>query len=59
VDEDRRKPTKAQLDLVRWLVQETQSDPYWFDELERMTRHQVQEVSDKMSVGVDVSRWEG
>ena len=58
-EDDRRKPTKAQLDFVRWLVQETRSDPDWFDELERMTRHQVQEIIDTLSEGVDVSKWEG
>lgn len=57
--EDRKKPTRAQLDLARWLIQETRSDPEWYEELERMTRRQVQEVIDKLSVGVDVSKWEG
>lgn len=57
--EDRKRPTKAQIDLVVWLVQETKTDPEWFDRLERMTRRQVQEEIDKLSVGVDMSKWEG
>lgn len=55
--EDRKKPTKAQLDLVRWLVQETKSDLNLYV-LENMTRRQVQDVIDKLSVGIDVSKWE-
>jgi len=57
--EDRKKPTRAQIDFLRWLVQETKSDPDWFDELEKMTRRRVQEEIDKLTVGVDVSKWEG
>ena len=57
--EDRKKPTKAQLDFLRWLIQETKTDPKWFLEMERMTRRQVQEAIDKLSIGVDVSKWEG
>lgn len=57
--EDRKKPTQAQLDFLRWLVQETKSDPDWFDEMEKMTRRRVQEEIDKLTVGVDVSKWEG
>ena len=57
--EERKKPTKAQIDFLRWLVQETKSDPDWFDELEKMTRRRVQEEIYKLSVGVDVSKWEG
>lgn len=56
--EDRKKPTRAQIDFLRWLVQETKSDPDWFDELEKMTRRRVQEEIDKLSEGVDVSEWE-
>lgn len=57
--EDRKKPTRAQLDFLRWLIQETKSDPDWFDEMEKMTRRRVQEEIDKLTVGVDVSKWEG
>ena len=57
--EDRKKPTKAQIDFLRWFVQETKSDPDWFDEMEKMTRRRVQEEIDKLTVGVDVSKWEG
>ena len=57
--EDRKKPTKAQIDFLRWLIQETRTDPKWFDGMEEMTRRQVQESIDKLSVGVDVSKWEG
>ncbi len=57
--EDRKKPTRAQIDFLRWLVQETKSDPDWFDEMEKMTRRRVQEEIDKLTVGVDVSKWEG
>ena len=57
--EDRKKPTQAQIDFLRWLVQETKSDPDWFDEMEKMTRRRVQEEIDKLTVGVDVSKWEG
>lgn len=57
--EDRKKPTRAQIDYARWLIQETKSDPDWFDEMEKMTRRRVQEEIDKLTVGVDVSKWEG
>ena len=57
--EDRKKPTKAQLDFLRWLIQETKTDPKWFLEMERMTRRQVQEAIDKLSIGIDGSKWEG
>ena len=57
--EDRKKPTRAQIDFLRWLIQETKSDPDWFDEMEKMTRRRVQEEIDKLTVGVDVSKWEG
>lgn len=57
--EDRKKPTQAQIDFLRWLIQETKSDPDWFDEMEKMTRRRVQEEIDKLTVGVDVSEWEG
>ena len=55
--EDRKKPTQAQLDYARWLIQRTESDPDWY-ELERMTRRQVQDMIDRLSVGVDASEWE-
>ena len=54
---ERRKPTAAQIDFARWLIQMTESDPDWY-ELERMTRRQVQDVIDRLSVGVDASEWE-
>lgn len=57
--EDRKKPTKAQIDFLRWLIQETKTDPKCFDGMEQMTRRQVQEAIDKLSVGVDISKWEG
>ena len=58
MQDDRRKPTQAQLDFARWLVQETKSDPKWFYGLHRLTRRQVQEEIDKLRVGVDASKWE-
>lgn len=54
---ERREPTAAQLDYARWLIQKTESDPDWY-ELERMTRRQVQDVIDRLSVGVDASECE-
>ena len=56
---DERLATQAQIDFIRWLVQETKTDPKWFENLERFTRRQAQEEIDKLSVGVDVSKWEG
>ena len=56
---ERTKPTKAQLDFLQWLIQETRTDPKWFDGLERLTRRQAQDLIDKLSVGVDVKKWEG
>ena len=56
---DERKATKAQIDFILWLVQETRTDPKWFYGLERLTRRQAQDVIDKLSKGVDVSKWEG
>ncbi len=57
--EDRKRPTKAQIDFLRWLIQETRTDPKRFDGMEQMTRRQVQEAIDKLSIGVDISKWEG
>ena len=54
---ERREPTRAQIDYARWLIQKTESDPDWY-ELEQMTRRQVQDVIDRLSVGVDASGWE-
>ena len=54
---ERREPTRAQIDYARWLIQKTESDPDWY-ELEQMTRRQVQDVIDRLSVGVDASKWE-
>lgn len=56
-ERERRKPTRTQLDFARWLIQRTESDPDWY-ELKRMTRRQVQDVIDRLSVGVDASGWE-
>ena len=56
---DERKATEAQMDFIIWLIQETKVDPKWFYGLERLTRRQAQELIDKLSVGVDVSKWEG
>jgi len=56
---DTRLATQAQIDFIRWLVQETKTDPKWFVNLESFTRRQAQEEIDRLSVGVDVSRWEG
>jgi hypothetical protein len=56
---DERKATNAQVDFILWLIQETQTDPKWFYCLDRLTRRQAQDLIDKLSVGVDVSRWEG
>ena len=56
---DERPITKAQMDFIFWLVQETRTDPKWVYGLERLTRRQAQDLIDKLSVGVDVSRWEG
>ena len=57
-ERERRKPTKAQLDYARWLIQKTKSDPDWYA-LETMTRRQAQDAIDRLSVDVDVSEWEG
>ena len=59
MQKDTRPITRAQLDLILWLVQETRTDPKWVYGLERLTRRQAQELIDKLSVGVDVSKWEG
>ena len=56
---DERKATAAQVDFILWLIQETQTDPKWFYGLERLTRRQAQDLIDKLSIGVDVSKWEG
>ena len=56
---DDRPATDAQIDFIIWLIQETKVDPKWFYGLERLTRRQAQELIDKLSVGVDVSKWEG
>jgi hypothetical protein len=56
---DERPPTKAQIDFILWLIQETKTDPKWFLGLERLTRRKAQELIDKLSVGVDVKKWEG
>jgi len=55
---DRKKPTNAQRDFLQWLIQQTKTDPEWYD-VDRMTRRQVQEAIDKLSDGVDVKKWEG
>lgn len=56
---DDRKATQAQIDYIRWLVQETKSDPKWFDYIEQLTRRQAQEIIDRLGEGIDASEWEG
>lgn len=58
MQDDRTKPTQAQLDFLQWLIQETQTDPKWFYGAEHVTRRQVQDAIDTLSVGVDVRKWE-
>ena len=58
-ERERRKPTRAQLDLIYWLIQETKIDPKWFYGIEFSTRRKAQDVIDTLSEGVDVSKWEG
>ena len=43
----RRKPTQAQLDFARQLINELEYDPEWYD-LEHMTRPQVARLIDEM-----------
>lgn len=59
MERDTRPPTAAQIDLIYWLIQETKTDPKWFYGIEFSTRRKAQEVIDKLSADVDVSKWEG
>jgi len=52
---ERRKPTPAQIDFARELIQETRTDPEWCD-LERMTRHQVQDLIDSLRYELEAKR---
>ena len=56
---DERPATKAQIDLIYWLIHETKIDPKWFYGIEFSTRRKAQEVIDTLSEGVDVTKWEG
>ena len=39
--EDRKKPTKAQIDFLRWLIQETKTDPKCFAVLKEKTVQRI------------------
>ncbi len=52
---ERRKPTPAQIDYARELIQETRTDPEWCD-LERMNRHQVQDLIDSLRYELEAKR---
>ena len=47
MERDTRPPTMAQLEIARRLINETKSDPEWYD-LERMTRGQVARLIEKL-----------
>ena len=46
--DDRKRPTAAQLEYARELIQETKVDPAWYINLESRSRRQVQEVIDEL-----------
>jgi cell fate (sporulation/competence/biofilm development) regulator YlbF (YheA/YmcA/DUF963 family) len=43
----REKPTKEQIARARELIQETQTDPDWFN-FENMTQRQIQDLIDEL-----------
>ncbi len=45
--EDRTKPTSAQLDYLRYLINELGHDPDWYD-TSKMTRLQVANLIDEL-----------